>query len=234
MSKVVVVLSGGMDSTVLLHHHLNTGDDVRAFSVDYGQRHGKELEFAKETCNRLSVPWVIGNFRRIAEILPGSSQTDDSVDVPEGHYAEDSMKLTVVPNRNMILLALAAGHAIAHKFDHITYAAHTGDRAVYPDCRPEFYEKLDEVIRIADWHPVSLIAPFGKMTKADIAREGARLGVDFSKTWSCYVGKQHHCGRCGTCVERRESFHLAGLADPTIYAPLAPTLDQLIAKNFKI
>ena len=216
--KVVVVLSGGMDSSVLLAHHLSIGDVVRAVSINYGQRHVRELVSAKRICEKLNVPHKIAQLESLADILPGSSQTDRSVEVPEGHYAEESMKMTVVPNRNMILIAVAVGHAIAHKFDYVSYAAHAGDHAIYPDCRPEFYLKLNDVIQIADWHPVKLIAPFGRMTKTDIVRQGSSIGFDFSQTWSCYKGGADHCGKCGTCVERREAFQLAGVPDPTIYA----------------
>lgn len=232
--KTLVVLSGGMDSTVLLHHHLNIGDEVRAISINYGQRHVKELDCAEKTAHRLGISHLILPLQALAAALPGSSQTDGSVAVPEGHYEQESMKLTVVPNRNMILLAIAAGHGIAHKYNQLSYAAHAGDHAIYPDCRPEFYQALGATLALADWNPINLCAPFGKMTKADIVQLGVSLKVNFADTWSCYVGGQHHCGRCGTCVERREAFHLAGIDDPTLYLPLAPTLKELIAKNFKI
>ena len=155
-----------------------------------------------------------------SDLLAGSALTSSEIEVPEGHYAEDNMKATVVPNRNMILLSVAAGWAISSKYDRIAYAAHSGDHAIYPDCRNEFAEALDGAIRLADWHEVSLYRPFVDMTKADIVSLGAKLGVPFEKTWSCYKGQDLHCGRCGTCVERREAFYLAGVDDPTTYAQM--------------
>ena len=127
------------------------------------------------------------------------------------------MKSTVVPNRNMIMLSLAAARAIAVGADGVAYAAHSGDHAIYPDCRPEFADAVAAALRICHYTPIELERPFVDMTKADIVRLGAELGVDFSKTWSCYKGGEKHCGKCGTCVERREAFRLAGVPDPTEY-----------------
>jgi 7-cyano-7-deazaguanine synthase len=152
--------------------------------------------------------------------MGGSSQTDKSVPVPEGHYEEESMKQTVVPNRNMILLALAGAWAISTKSDAIAYAAHSGDHAIYPDCRPEFTEAMSDALRLCDWHEVKLMRPFlypTPMSKADIVKLGTSLGVPFELTWSCYKGGEKHCGKCGTCVERVEAFQLAGVEDPTEY-----------------
>lgn len=219
MKKVVVLTSGGMDSTTLLHHHTKAGDEVRAIGFNYGQLHQKELEFAHYQANALGVPFEEVDLSELAFILPGSSQTDGMVRVPEGHYSEESMKATVVPNRNMILLSIAIGHAIAHKMDFVSYAAHAGDHAIYPDCRPEFAEWLNEGPSkgLCDWRKVELLRPFIDITKADIVRKGTELGVDFSKTWSCYKGVDLHCGRCGTCVERVLSFKEAGFKDPVQY-----------------
>lgn len=219
MKRVVVVLSGGLDSTTLLHHHIRAGDIVRALCVNYGQRHQREIQSAHHTCARLQVPFLVADLHDLSTILPGSSQTDSTVDVPEGHYAEESMKATVVPNRNMILLSVALGHAIAHKFEAVSYAAHAGDHAIYPDCRPEFVDALNEAAKLCDWHPVEILRPFIKQTKAEIVRHGANLGVNFSYTYSCYKGKEKHCGKCGTCVERKEAFALAKVFDPTEYSP---------------
>jgi 7-cyano-7-deazaguanine synthase len=219
MKKVLVITSGGLDSTVLLHHHIAIGDQVRALGVDYGQRHACELNCALSQANALEIPFTIARMASLAELLPGSSQTSESVAVPEGHYAADNMKATVVPNRNMILLALAMGHAIAHKFDFVSYAAHAGDHAIYPDCRPDFAEGMDKVAQLCDWRPLRLLRPFIKMSKTEIVKRGDELKVDFARTYSCYAGKPGvHCGRCGTCVERAESFRDAGVPDPTNYA----------------
>lgn len=219
--NLVVVLSGGLDSTVLLYHHIAQGDSVRAISIDYGQRHGIELRYARATCQRLVIPHEIVDLSSLSRVLPGSSQTDKNVPVPEGHYAAETMKATVVANRNMILLSVALGHAVAHKCDGVSYAAHAGDHDCYPDCRPEFVEALNKAAALCDWHPVQIHSPFVKLTKAQIVSVGAALGASFSQTWSCYRGANAadaHCGRCGTCVERRLAFIQAGVADPTDYA----------------
>ena len=232
--KSLVVHSGGMDSTVLLYQLLQAGDEVKALSINYGQRHSRELEAARALCAELGVEHRVADLSGLSDLLAGSALTSSEIDVPEGHYAEDNMKATVVPNRNMILLSVAAGWAISSKYDRIAYAAHSGDHAIYPDCRNEFAEALDGAIRLADWHEVSLYRPFVDMTKADIVAVGAKLGVPFEKTWSCYKGQDLHCGRCGTCVERREAFYLAGVDDPTTYAPDAPTVQEMVASDWKL
>lgn len=234
MKKIIVVLSGGMDSTVLLHRHIHQGDIVRAVAVNYGQRHEKELTFAKRTVRKLGVDLDVINLACLGDMLPGSSQTDRSVVVPEGHYSSEQMKLTVVPNRNMILLSLALGVAIAHKFDGVSYGAHAGDHAIYPDCRNEFVDALDGAAKLADWHVARIIRPFITMTKAEIVRAGFDLGVDFNDTWSCYKGEEWHCGRCGTCLERREAFHIAGVSDPTRYQISAPSVQQMVASGWTL
>ena len=232
--KSLVVHSGGMDSTVLLYHLIQAGDEVKALSINYGQRHHRELEAARALCAELGVEHRVADLSGLSDLLAGSALTSSDIEVPEGHYAEDNMKATVVPNRNMILLSVAAGWAISSKYDRIAYAAHSGDHAIYPDCRNEFAEALDGAIRLADWHEVSLYRPFVDMTKADIVSMGAKLGVPFEKTWSCYKGQDLHCGRCGTCVERREAFYLAGVDDPTTYAEDAPTVQEMVASDWKI
>lgn len=232
--KAVVIYSGGLDSTVLLHHLIAERHVVSALSVDYGQRHRKELTFAADTCARLGIEHRVADLSSITGLLAGSSLTETGIDVPEGHYEEASMKQTVVPNRNMILLSLATGWAIAQKADCVAYAAHAGDHAIYPDCREVFTEALDAAIRLADWHEVYLHRPFVSLSKADVVKRGAELEVDFTQTWSCYQGQQLHCGRCGTCIERREAFHLAGVEDPTAYAATAPSLDTMIANHWRL
>ncbi len=215
--KCVLVYSGGLDSTTLLYHLRARGDEVRCLGVDYGQRHRRELEAARAICERVGVEYRLADLRSIAPLLAGSALTD-AVAVPHGHYAEESMKATVVPNRNMILLSLAIGWAVSLKYDAVAYAAHAGDHTIYPDCRPEFVEAMDRAAGLCDWHRVRIERPFVHMTKADIVRRGAELGVPFELTWSCYEGGEVHCGKCGTCVERREAFERAGVADPTAYA----------------
>jgi 7-cyano-7-deazaguanine synthase len=213
----VLIFSGGIDSTVLLQDLHAQGDEVLALSVDYGQRHRVELDHARRIAEALRVEWRLADLSAIAPLLAGSSQTSGDVPVPHGHYAEESMKQTVVPNRNMIMLAVAAGWAISRRADRIAYAAHTGDHTIYPDCRPEFARAMDHALGLADWHRVTLHCPYLTLTKSQIVARGAQLGVDFAATWSCYEGGSLHCGRCGTCYERREAFQLAGVPDPTRY-----------------
>lgn len=234
MGKTVIIHSGGMDSTVLLYQLLNAGDDVLALSIDYGQRHKKELECARSLCKDLGVEHRIADLTSLTPLLAGSSLTSPQIEVPEGHYAEDNMKATVVPNRNMILLSVATGWAISAGADSVSYAAHSGDHAIYPDCREEFAEGMNHVMGLADWQKVALDRPFVSLTKADIVKLGAELGVPFERTWSCYKGGELHCGRCGTCVERREAFYLAGIEDPTIYADSAPSLESMIANDWHL
>lgn len=223
-----------MDSTVLLYQLLNAGDDVLALSIDYGQRHKKELECARSLCKDLGVEHRIADLTSLTPLLAGSSLTSPEIEVPEGHYAEDNMKATVVPNRNMILLSVATGWAISAGAESVSYAAHSGDHAIYPDCREEFAEGMNHVMGLADWQKVALDRPFVSLTKADIVKLGAELGVPFERTWSCYKGGELHCGRCGTCVERREAFYLAGVDDPTIYADSAPSLEAMIASDWRL
>jgi 7-cyano-7-deazaguanine synthase len=234
MGKTVIIHSGGMDSTVLLYQLLNAGDDVLALSIDYGQRHKKELECARSLCKDLGVEHRIADLTSLTPLLAGSSLTSPEIEVPEGHYAEDNMKATVVPNRNMILLSVATGWAISAGAESVSYAAHSGDHAIYPDCREEFAEGMNHVMGLADWQKVALDRPFVSLTKADIVKLGSELGVPFERTWSCYKGGELHCGRCGTCVERREAFYLAGVDDPTIYADSAPSLEAMIASDWRL
>ncbi len=215
--KTVALFSGGLDSTVLLYELLAAGDDLLALSVDYGQRHRVELEHAQRIAKVLNVQWEVADLSGITHLIAGSSLTSEDVAVPHGHYAAESMKQTVVPNRNMIMLSVAAGWAISQKADRVAYAAHGGDHAIYPDCRKEFTEALHNTLQLADWHQVSLYSPFVTLTKTELVRRGDLLNVDFSLTWSCYEGGDIHCGKCGTCVERKEAFQDAGVDDVTEY-----------------
>lgn len=215
--KTVLIFSGGMDSTTLLYWLKFLGRDVSCLGINYGQRHGKELAAAEQIALEAGVDFKVADLSGLKALLGGSSQTDDSVPVPEGHYAEESMKKTVVPNRNMIMLSVVAGHAISLGAQSVAYAAHSGDHAIYPDCRPEFADAMDRALGLCDWSKVSLERPFVGMSKADIARLGGLLNVPFRKTWSCYKGGERHCARCGTCVERILSFHEAKIEDPTEY-----------------
>lgn len=216
--KTILIYSGGLDSTTLLYSLKAQGRDLKALSINYGQRHSRELDFAAKVCKQLGVEHRTADLSAIKPLLGGSSQTDLRVDVPEGHYAAENMKLTVVPNRNMLMLSVAAAWAISEKADTIAYAAHAGDHAIYPDCRPEFVDALNGALALADWHSVSIERPFINITKGGIVKLGATLNVPFADTWSCYKGGDIHCARCGTCCERILAFKEAGVLDPTIYS----------------
>ncbi len=216
MEKAVVILSGGMDSTTLLYDAKEKFEKVYALSFNYGQRHSKELEMAKKTCEKLGIDHKIVDITSIQELLKGSSLTDD-IDVPEGHYEQPNMKLTVVPNRNMILLSLAIGYAISLNARNVCYGAHAGDHAIYPDCRKEFVEAMRSVASLCDYEKVKIHAPYLDMDKGDILKRGIELGVDYSLTWTCYKGKEKACGKCGSCIERLEAFKKVGIKDPIEY-----------------
>jgi 7-cyano-7-deazaguanine synthase len=219
MKNILVVLSGGMDSTTLLYEAIALvgKTNVRAISFDYGQRHRRELDCAASSCDRLHIEHDLVDVSNLAALLDRSALTGDFA-VPEGHYAEESMKATVVPNRNMILLALAAGKAINEGCDTIAYAAHAGDHAIYPDCRTEFADALSEALSLCHYEPgIVLWRPFVEKRKEDLVLLGEKLGVDWSLTWSCYKGGSKHCGKCGTCTERIEAFGIAGVEDGVIF-----------------
>ncbi len=216
--KTIVICSGGLDSVSLAHMVAHEHVLTRLLSFDYGQRHRKELDFAASCASRLGVPHQVIDLRPIGAALTGSALTDD-IDVPDGHYEEESMRVTVVPNRNAIMLTVAFGVAAANGDDAVATAVHGGDHFIYPDCRPAFTESFEAMQKAAldGYADVSLFTPFVHRTKADIVIEGAKHQTPFAETWSCYKGGDLHCGRCGTCVERREAFHLANIADPTSY-----------------
>lgn len=222
VNTAVCIISGGMDSTVLLHFLRHKHPRVFALSINYGQRHAKELECAKWQCEQLGVEHHIVDLAdALNPLLQGSSLTSKDIAVPEGHYAADNMKATVVPNRNMIMLAIAAGYGISRTPDreglYLAYGAHAGDHDIYPDCRQDFTAALGRALALCDWKTVMLYTPFVQKTKADIAKLGYDMGVDFAHTWTCYKGGEKACGRCGTCVERLEAFAKVGLEDPLEY-----------------
>lgn len=222
--KGVVIVSGGMDSVTLAYYLKDTHkeiDDWTFLSFDYGQRHHKEIQYANFHAHRLEANHYIVSLKPVAILLAksGSVLVDHSVPVPEGHYAEESMKSTVVPNRNSIMLSIATGVAVAEGAEFVAAGMHAGDHFIYPDCRPEFIESFNIAEQYANegfWEG-SIIAPFVNITKTDIVKIGVSLGVPYAQTWSCYKGNEYHCGKCGTCVERREAFHDAGVEDPTVY-----------------
>jgi len=208
--KVIALLSGGIDSTTLLYHLLAKKHKVIAVSFNYGQRHKKELEYAKKVCQKLKVEQKVVNLSSLKELLHGSALTTPKVEVPAGHYTDATMKATVVPNRNMIFLSIAGGYAVAEKADMLAIAVHAGDHPIYPDCRPQFIESFLKALNLGNYHQVKVYAPYLNKTKTEIVQEGLKLGIDYEKeTWSCYVGAKRPCGKCGTCVEREEALALA-------------------------
>ena len=208
-----------MDSVTLAHKVAQEHELIGLVSFNYGQRHLKELDFARACADDLGVEHIVIDISGIGRQLSGSALTDD-VAVPDGHYAEETMRITAVPNRNAIMLAIAFGIAAARGADAVATAVHGGDHFIYPDCRPGFTEAFETMQRqaLAGVADVRLYTPYVHTDKAAIAAEGVRLGVDYTRSWSCYKGGEIHCGRCGTCVERREAFHMAGAEDPTTYA----------------
>ena len=216
--KVIVVCSGGLDSVSLAHKMAVEQELLGLVSFDYGQRHKKELHFAAACASRLGVKHHIIDMTDIGRNLTGSALTDN-VAVPDGHYAEESMRITVVPNRNAIMLAIAFGVAVSNKADAVATAVHGGDHFIYPDCRPGFIEAFQVMQNHAleGYASIKLLAPHVYEPKSAIVTDGVKHHTPFAETWSCYKGGERHCGRCGTCVERREAFHLAGVHDPTDY-----------------
>ena len=217
--KTLIVCSGGLDSVVLAYKVASEGNVTGLVSFDYGQRHKKELEFAALCAKKLNVTHDIVDIRSIGKHLTGSALTDD-IDVPDGHYEEETMKITIVPNRNAIMLAIAYGLAASKGADRVATAVHGGDHFIYPDCRPGFVNAFAQMQNHAldGYADISLYTPFVTDPKSAIVEAGAEIHVPFHETWSCYKGGEVHCGTCGTCVERREAFHLAGVVDPTEYA----------------
>lgn len=219
--KIVAIVSGGMDSVTAAYHLANQGHQLVALSVNYGQRHARELECAALAAERLGAPHHVVDLRTVTQLLTGSALTDPSVPVPDGHYEDDTMRQTVVPNRNAMMLDVAVAAAVAMGAEAVATGVHAGDHAVYPDCRPEFIEAFQAMARIANEGfavpRFAVLAPFLSNSKAEIAALGHQLGVPWADTWSCYKGGRVHCGTCGTCVERREAFVLAKVPDPTSY-----------------
>ena len=216
--SVVVLLSGGMDSVTALYHAAQAWRVAAALSFDYGAKHNhREIPCAAWHCHRLGVRHEVIDLGFVNRLFRSDLLQSGGV-IPDGHYEEQTMKQTVVPFRNGIMLSVAAGYAESIGAGGLAIAAHAGDHAIYPDCREEFMESMATAIRLGTYAGVAIQRPFIAMTKAQIAAQGTELGVDYAQTWSCYKGGGIHCGTCGTCVERREAFLLAGITDPTVYA----------------
>jgi 7-cyano-7-deazaguanine synthase len=219
VSKAIAIVSGGLDSVTLAHYLHTEGYELHLLSFDYGQRHDKELQFAERCAQRLSVKHTVIDITSLGQLLRGSALTDDQVEVPDGHYADSNMSVTVVPNRNAVMLAVGFSVAAAEGAEVVALGVHGGDHFIYPDCRPEFIQRFDhmEQAALGEFAQVRLYAPFLDEGKDGIVRIGSQIGVPFEETWSCYKGDENHCGTCGTCVERKEAFQKAGIKDPTIY-----------------
>ena len=215
MKDSVIIVSGGMDSITLLY---DMQDRIAlGVSFDYGSNHNaREIPFAELHCKRLGIKHITINLDFMHQYFK-SSLLDGADAIPEGHYAADNMKSTVVPFRNDIMLSIAAGIAESNGLKNVLIANHGGDHTIYPDCRPEFIAAMNQATKAGTYVDVNVLAPYTNITKSDIARRGKELGIDYSETWSCYKGGERHCGKCGTCVERKEALADAGIADTTEY-----------------
>lgn len=215
MKDSVIIVSGGLDSITLLYDKAER--IALAISFDYGQNHSKkELPYAEYHCQKLGIPHITIPLTFMHQYFK-SSLLEGAEAIPEGHYEEENMKSTVVPFRNGIMLAIATGIAESHELKRVYIANHGGDHTIYPDCRPEFIDAMDKATSAGTFVDVRVEAPYTNISKADIVRRGTALGIDYAKTWSCYKGSEIHCGKCGTCVERKEAFADAGVKDPTEY-----------------
>lgn len=220
--KVCVLLSGGMDSVTAFYEALAIHEVVGCLSFDYGSKHNhREIPFARLHTERKGVPHHTVALGFMNDFFK-SDLLQSGGDIPDGHYAEENMKRTVVPFRNGIMLAIAAGFAESVEAEGLVIAAHSGDHAIYPDCREPFMQGMGQAMKEGTYARIELLRPFIDTDKAGIARRGVALGIDFSETWSCYKGGEIHCGVCGTCVERREAFLHAGVPDPTDYEQTPP------------
>lgn len=212
--NILVILSGGLDSATALHELRQHHTVVEAITFDYGQRHRKEIACAKKICAELNLPHRIADISNLQELLQGSSLTSADIATPYGHYTEASMKQTIVPNRNAIMINLAAGYAISQKIYGLGLGVHAGDHFIYPDCRPEFLAAQEKTLSLANDVEFHLFAPFVNVNKTEIVARGARLGVPFQHTWTCYEGQETPCRKCGSCIERAEAFEQNHLVDP--------------------
>lgn len=218
MPRTVVSFSGGLDSTTLLYHLKAEGHQLKALSVEYGQRHlAEETQAAKAICDTLGVERRVVDLTSLVGFFGNNALTASGIALPEGEYAADTIGVTTVPNRNMVLLSVGIAWAASLGFDGVAFGAHGGEHTNYPDCQPKFAEAMDGAARVCDFNEIRVLAPFVNWVKTDIVRRGEELRVPFELTWSCYAGGTTHCGKCGTCIDRRTAFEKAGVADPTNY-----------------
>ena len=215
MKDSVIIVSGGMDSITLLY---DKKDEIAlGISFDYGSNHNaKEIPFAEMHCKRLGIKHITINLDFMHQYFK-SSLLQGAEAIPEGHYADENMKSTVVPFRNGIMLSIAIGIAESNHLKKVLIANHGGDHTIYPDCRPQFIEAIDAAANAGTFVNVRVEAPYTNITKGDIAHIGKRLGLDYTETWSCYKGGEKHCGKCGTCIERKEALQEADIHDATEY-----------------
>ena len=203
--KIISILSGGMDSTTMTYSFLKEKNEVKAITFDYGQRHKKEIEYAKRFCNDFKIEQKIINLNSITQCLERSALTSN-IEIPEGHYQDQNMRSTVVPNRNMIMASIAAAWAISIKYDAIALGVHSGDHAIYPDCRLEFINALSYAILIGNYEKLYVLTPLLNFDKRNIAKIGLDMGLNYDEyTWTCYKGLDQPCGKCGSCIEREEA-----------------------------
>tara|TARA_B100000886_G_scaffold316488_1_gene255161 strand:+ start:785 stop:1435 length:651 start_codon:yes stop_codon:yes gene_type:complete len=212
MKSVLVVYSGGLDSYTLLNEALGKFDQVEAITFNYGQKHNKEIDYAARFCGVSNIPHEIVNLN-LEKILSGSALVGDT-EIPEGNYDKEKMKQTVVPNRNMIMISVAASLAIKNELDYLWYGAHAGDHEIYPDCRPEFIRKLGAVLSICDYHKLKFEAPFMHLSKNEIISKGLEMNLNYAQAWTCYVGGEKPCLKCSSCLERASAFKFNQAVDP--------------------
>lgn len=215
MKDSVIIVSGGMDSITLLHEYADR--IALAVTFDYGSKHNaNEIPFAKLHCERLGIKHIVIPLGFMADYFK-SSLLMGGEDIPEGSYDDENMKSTVVPFRNGIMLAIACGLAESNGLTKVMLANHFGDHAIYPDCREDFVNAMSQAMQFGTYEHIEIVAPYTNITKTDIARHGKNMGIDYTETWSCYKGGEKHCGKCGTCTERKEALRDAGIEDKTEY-----------------
>ena len=215
MKDSVIIVSGGMDSITMLYEFKD--QIALGVSFNYGSNHNnREIPFAEMHCKRLGIPHITIDLGFMPQYFK-SSLLEGADAIPEGNYDEENMKSTVVPFRNGIMLSIAIGIAESNHLKHVLMANHGGDHTIYPDCRPAFVDAMSAAAQAGTFEDVTIEAPYTNITKADIARDGKQVGIDYSETWSCYKGGEVHCGQCGTCRERQEALREAGIADTTEY-----------------